>query len=78
MRQSINISGITMRTKVIFGNAAEEIVRVAGEEGANLIAMSTHGRSGIGRWVFGSITDKVLRHEESVPVLVVRAKKKKV
>lgn len=34
--------------------------------------MSTHGRSGVGRWVFGSVTDKIL-HAGDTPVLVVRA-----
>jgi nucleotide-binding universal stress UspA family protein len=38
----------------------------------DIITMSTHGRSGIKRWVFGSVTDKVL-HAGDMPVLVVRA-----
>ena len=41
---------------------------------ADLIAMSTHGRSGISRWAFGSVTDKVLRGGNK-PVLIVRAPK---
>jgi nucleotide-binding universal stress UspA family protein len=40
---------------------------------ADLIAMSTHGRSGIGRWLLGSIAEKVVRHS-SRPVLLMRAK----
>jgi len=76
VRQSIDVSGVSVVPEVVFGHAADEIVKTAEEAGADLIAMSTHGRSGIGRWVFGSITDKVLRHEESVPVMVVRAKKR--
>jgi nucleotide-binding universal stress UspA family protein len=40
--------------------------------GCDLIVMSTHGRSGIGRWVYGSVADKVLR-SSSLPVLLVRA-----
>jgi nucleotide-binding universal stress UspA family protein len=36
--------------------------------------MSTHGRSGIGRWVFGSVTDKVL-HAGDTPLLTIRATK---
>lgn len=42
------------------------------EAGADLIAMSTHGRSGFRRWVLGSVTEKVLR-AASVPMLIVRA-----
>ena len=64
-----------VNTKVEVGDAAEEIVKAADEIGANLIAMSTHGRAGISRWAFGSVTDKVLRHGKSVPILMVRAPK---
>jgi len=56
------------------GKAEEEIVKAAAELKADLIAMSTHGRSGLSRLTFGSITDKILR-TASVPVLVVRAPK---
>jgi len=66
--------GIDVKTMVTVGHAADEIIRVAQEIKADLIAMSTHGRSGLGRWALGSITDKVLR-ESPVPVLTVRAKK---
>ena len=75
--KALGINGATITPKIVFGNAAEEIVKVADEMQANLIAMSTHGRSGIGRWAFGSITDKVLRYEESVPIFLVRAPKGK-
>ncbi len=70
--ESLKSKGIQVRTIVAEGNAAEEIIRVARENDVSLIAMSTHGRSGIGRWALGSITDKVLR-ESKVPVLTVRA-----
>jgi len=63
-----------VKTKVSFGSAAEEIIKVAGEINADWIAMSTHGRSGISRWAFGSVTDKVLRGGNK-PMLVVRASK---
>jgi nucleotide-binding universal stress UspA family protein len=61
---------VNIRTGV--GNPADEIIRVADEINVNLIAMSTHGRSGISRWAFGSITDRVLRGATK-PVLLVRA-----
>ncbi|SDP54716.1 universal stress protein [Desulforhopalus singaporensis] len=56
-------------------NPAEEIIRVEKEIDADLVAMSTHGRSGLSRFAFGSVADKVMRGG-SVPVLMVRAKEK--
>jgi nucleotide-binding universal stress UspA family protein len=54
------------------GFAAEEIIGVAQETPDNLIAMCTHGRSGIKRWALGSVTETVARHSGN-PVLVLRA-----
>jgi nucleotide-binding universal stress UspA family protein len=51
---------------------AAEIVNAARETGADLIAMSTHGRSGLGRLMFGSVAEAVLRHSD-VPVFLLRA-----
>ena len=58
------------------GDASEEIIKAAEEINADLIAMSTHGRSGLSRWAFGSVTDKVLRRGGRVPILTVRAPNK--
>lgn len=60
---------------VRFGRPADEILAFADEVGADLIAMSTHGRSGIHRWVFGSVTDRLL-HGATCPVLLVRARQR--
>lgn len=57
--------------KVRVGYAAEEILRYADEEKVDIVLMATHGRSGITRWVLGSVADKVLRASK-VPVLLVR------
>ncbi|MGB2799899.1 MAG: universal stress protein [Dehalococcoidia bacterium] len=54
------------------GYPAEEIVRYADENNIDLIMMTTHGRSGIGRWAMGSVADKVLRASKK-PVWLVRA-----
>ncbi len=70
--ESLESRGVTVKNMVSTGNAAEEILKAAGEINADLIAMSTHGRSGLRRMAFGSITDKVLRGA-SIPVLMVRA-----
>ena len=57
---------------VVEGSGAEQIIRYAREHHEALVAMSTHGRSGVGRWVLGSVTEKVVRHSDD-PVLVVHA-----
>lgn len=72
--ENLKSKGATVKAKVSTGSAAMEIIKAADEINAGLIAMSTHGRSGLGRWAFGSVTDRVLR-EASVPVFMVRAPK---
>jgi nucleotide-binding universal stress UspA family protein len=52
---------------------AVEIIDFAKESGANLIVMCTHGRSGISRWVLGSVALKVLTRAET-PILLIRSK----
>jgi len=71
--ETLRSKGVTVFTKVGTGSPAEEIVKAADEINADLIAMSTHGRSGLSRWAFGSITDKILRQVGKVAVLVVKA-----
>jgi nucleotide-binding universal stress UspA family protein len=51
--------------------AAAAIIELAGHADDNLVAMSAHGRSGIGRWLIGSVTERVVRHSSN-PVLVIR------
>jgi len=70
--KALQMKQITVKTMVSSGNAAEEILKAADKTKVDLIAMSTHGRSGLRRLAFGSITDKVLRGA-GVPVLLVRA-----
>jgi len=64
--------GARARSVVRTGEPADVILDVASEEGATLIAMSTHGRSGLGRWALGSVAEKVLR-ASPVPVLALRS-----
>ena len=61
---------VRVRTEVLRGDVAEEIIDHARH--CDLVIMSTHGRSGLGRWVYGSIADRTLRYA-TVPVLLVRA-----
>ena len=58
--------------EVARGSPADQILDYAETHEMDLIAMSTHGRSGVGRWVFGSVTDKVL-HAGDTSVFVIRA-----
>jgi nucleotide-binding universal stress UspA family protein len=60
------------RTSLLRGHPAATIVDLVRETPGSLVAMTTHGRSGIGRWILGSVADRVIRHS-GVPVLVVRA-----
>ena len=66
--------GASVKVRVEVGHAADEIIKAADEVHADIIAMSSHGRSGLSRWAFGSVTDRVLRGG-SKPVLVVKAPK---
>jgi nucleotide-binding universal stress UspA family protein len=50
------------------------ILEAIEESGADLVVMSTHGRSGLDRWRFGSVAERVARHT-SVPVVLIRPKK---
>jgi nucleotide-binding universal stress UspA family protein len=69
----LNQNGNAINSEVRFGQPAEEIIGYAHDIQADLIAMSTHGRSGLARWAYGSVADRVLTHAEC-PVLLVRAK----
>lgn len=70
--ENLRNKGATVLFKVGIGHSpADEIIKVEKEVNADLVAMSTHGRAGISRWAFGSVTDKVLRGGK-VPVLMVR------
>jgi len=65
-------SDIHVRTLVILGRPAHEIVKLAEEEKADIIVIPTHGESGWHRFVFGSVAEKVVRHA-ACPVLTVQA-----
>jgi nucleotide-binding universal stress UspA family protein len=71
VREELVGKTVKVRTEVGHGDAAEEIVLIAKKEGADLIVISTHGSTGLERWVFGSVAEKVVRLAEC-PVLTVR------
>jgi len=64
--------GVNVQTQVISGRAAESIADYATKNAIDLITIATHGRSGVSRWVWGSVADRVIR-SACVPVLMVRA-----
>lgn len=69
---ALRTEAVDVHWEVCIGHPAEAIVSVAMREHTLMIAMATHGYSGIKRWALGSVADKVL-HAASVPVLVVRS-----
>jgi nucleotide-binding universal stress UspA family protein len=63
---------LKVNTEVRRGDVAEELLEHAAACGCDLIVMSTHGRSGIARWVYGSIADRVLRYGlHTVPAILI-------
>ena len=66
-------AGIPIHTAVRYGEAAEEILEHIGVNAIDLVAMSTHGRSGLSRLVLGSVATQVVHHA-TVPVLLMRAR----
>lgn len=64
-------AGLDVEEVIVHGEAATEIVRVARERGVDLIVVSSHGRTGLGRMLFGSTAEAVVRHA-TCPVLVVK------
>jgi len=69
--RSLREKGLEVQLATMRGTPSEAIVRYAQGNGIDLIAMATHRRSGIGRLVFGSVADFVLR-ELGIPMLVVK------
>jgi len=67
---SLRKGSIPVKTAIVHGGPAEEILDYAKQNKVDLIVMSTHGRSGVSRWVFGSVAERVLRHS-ATPVLIV-------
>ena len=64
--------GVKISAEVLVGRVAESLADYTEKKAIDLIIVATHGRSGISRWVRGSIADRVLRFSP-VPVLMVRA-----
>ena len=71
----LKAKGFDADAHVRYGDVAEEILTHSRRNEIDLISMSTHGRSGLGRWLLGSVAEKILRHSDK-PVLLLRAAEK--
>jgi len=67
----VKFQGAKVNTTVLFGKAAEGLSDYAHENDVDLIVIATHGRSGVSRWIWGSVADRLLRSSR-IPVLMVR------
>jgi nucleotide-binding universal stress UspA family protein len=74
IRDKLRKKGFTVEAHVLYGKAAEKILDFAETQKFDVIALTTHGLSGIGRWVMGSVAEKIVRTSQ-VPVYVVRAQR---
>ncbi len=74
-RTKLTAKGNQVEAFVGEGGASEVILGLAKDQNAGMIVMSTHGRGGLSRLLFGSVAEAVLRHGE-VPVLLLRSKAK--
>ena len=68
---ALRSQGVNTAWAIRRGRPADEILAAAQEGGADLIAMATHGRTGVGRLLFGSVAEAVLRRAP-VPVFMIR------
>jgi nucleotide-binding universal stress UspA family protein len=69
--QAIQAAGLEVEYLTLPGSAGRTIVSYADESGIDLIALGTHGRSGLKRFAFGSVAEHVLK-ESGLPVLVIK------
>lgn len=68
----LKTKGITAKSEVLHGDAINTLVDYMNEKEIDLVVIASHGRSGISRWVWGSVADRIIR-SSCVPVLMVRA-----
>ena len=74
LKGSLRQQGYIVHTQVMESDSpATAILDVVEAQNMDAIVMSTHGRGGLVRWVYGSVADKVLRHAD-VPVILIRVK----
>ena len=59
--KSLKEEGVAAQSEVLHGDVVDKLIDYANMNGVDLIIVSTHGRSGVSRWVWGSVTDRILR-----------------
>ena len=72
LKDRLSADGFTVETRLAMGDPATELIKMAGEEGVDLLAMSTHGHRFLADLLLGTTVDRV-RHLVKVPVLLLRA-----
>ncbi len=72
LMQEIQTQHVPVTTTVMYGNAAEVITQIATTHNVDMIVMTTHGYSGLRRWVLGSVAERVLQLTQT-PLLLVHA-----
>jgi len=75
LMQKLKSDGLMVKIAVVEGNPSDKILEFAEKNNIDLIVMTTHGRSGARRWIFGSVAQKVI-HNSAVPVIIVPARKR--
>ena len=70
--KKVSLPGITVKKVALSGTPADSLADYARKNKIDLIIIATHGRSGVSRWVLGSVADRILR-SSSAPALMVRA-----
>jgi nucleotide-binding universal stress UspA family protein len=71
VRQPLADRGLNVNIRVLTGKAADVLADYVRESGADLLVISSHGRSGPSRWLWGSVAEKLL-HSACVPVMIIR------
>ncbi|MFA5629091.1 MAG: universal stress protein [Dehalococcoidales bacterium] len=72
VEERLKSEGLKVSALIKGGSPANAILRTATEIGADIIAMSTHGRTGPAYWVIGSVAEKVVHHSK-IPVMLIRS-----
>lgn len=75
LRGQVRSEGVNVRVQFIEGTGVAGIIcDYINEEDADLVVMSSHGRTGVTRWLFGSVAHKVMQ-EVNIPVMIIRPEK---
>ena len=70
MAETLTATAVTIETQAVSGSPADAIVHYAEEHRVDLIVMSSHGRTGSSRWVYGSVAEKVMHHAPCATAII--------